>query len=154
MSHAGKNRITVASYNSYEYRQASHQKFKAAVDADGREHYAVSHYLSGVAIECMLRAYRWSIDPSWDAKHDLRELMKKSGVLARLPENKQGQVRDALVEIAVRWSISHRYAPDDRLEAYLKKTLGGGSPRILKDNSDYMLNRVEFVLAECDKKCP
>jgi len=144
----------VPAYNKYEYRRASHEKFHAAVDAHQNGHYAVSHYLAGVAIECMLRAYRWAIDPSWHERHDLRELMRASGVLQRLSPVKQGVVRDCLNEVALRWSVSHRYVPQDRLKAYLVRILLLQSSRVLQDNSEYMLALADRIIVECDKRCP
>ncbi|HTQ08560.1 MAG TPA: hypothetical protein VMI31_00670, partial [Fimbriimonadaceae bacterium] len=85
---------------------------------------------------------------------DLRELMKKSGVLQRLTPAKQSVVRDALNEIAVRWVIAHRYAPEDRLEAYLRSILPMYASRVLKRNSETMLQLTELILRECDRKCP
>ena len=144
----------MATYNKFEYRRASHEKFNAAVCAESGGHYAVSHYLAGVSVECMLRAYRWAIDPSSDVKHDLRKLMKNSGVLEKLPAKHQSIVRDALIEIARRWTISHRYAPADRLETYLKVILARSGKRLLRDNSNEMIGFAQLVLTECDKRCP
>ncbi len=145
----------MASYNKHEYRRASHEKFGAASDAFLSGHYAVSHYLAGVSVECMLRAFRWAIDPRFDAKHDLKELTKKSGVLIRLPAAKQAGVRDALNAMAVRWSVSHRYAPEDRLETYLKLILPNeGKSKILKTNANDMLEWNQLILTECDPRCP
>lgn len=144
----------MASFNKNEYRRASHQKFNAASDADRYGHFAVAHYLAGVSVECMLRAYRWSIDPSWDEKHDLVQLMKKSGVLVRIPARRIDLVSISLNEIARRWSVSHRYAPSDRLEAHLRIVLGRSDRRILRDNSQDMIGFAQAILQECDKRCP
>jgi hypothetical protein len=144
----------VAKYNKHEYRRASHQKFNAAANAHRAGHYTVSHYLSGVAVECMLRAYRWHIDPSWDAGHDLISLMKKSNVLSYLRAGEQARVRDNLNEMARRWSVSHRYAPDDRLEAYLGLKLKRTGSLVLLENSAEMNAMAQEILTECDKRCP
>lgn len=102
----------------------------------------------------MLRAYRWAIDPSWSEKHNLIALAQASGVLLRLSEKKAVQVQAALNELARRWSVSHRYAPSDSLEAYLKEILNRNDQRILRDNSTEMITLAQTILVECDKRCP
>lgn len=129
----------MAAYNKHEYRRAGHEKFRAASAAHVAGHYAVSHYLAGVAVECMLRAFRFAIDPSWDKRHDLLALMKRSGVLGRLPAADQPSVRDAIGEIARRWAIHHRYAPEDRLAASLQRILPIQGRSFLLRNSETMI---------------
>lgn len=144
----------MSKYNKFEYRRASHEKFKAANSAFDAGHYAVAHYLSVVAVECMLRAYRWAKDPSFDGKHDIKELMKQSGVIGFLDEDSRDRVSDALNEVARRWTVSHRYAPADRLEDYLMKAVGMRGNRILIENAEIIMSHTQMILAECDRKCP
>ena len=102
----------------------------------------------------MLRAFRWAKDPNFDGRHDLKVLMKQSGVLGFLKPDGQIVVSNALNEIAVRWSVSHRYAPSDRLESYLKNGIGMKGKNVLNQNADLMIRYTQVILAECDQKCP
>lgn len=142
----------MGAYNSGEYRRASHEKFNAAQDAHALGHYVVSHYLCGVAVECMLRAFRWRIDPSWDSKHNLRELSKKCGVYQRLQKKDPQAFARALNEVVRRWRVSHRYSPSDRLLEDLTrlKIETGKNDRILRNNSNVMLECTQIILKECE----
>ncbi|MGH7192990.1 MAG: hypothetical protein ACREJM_05565 [Candidatus Saccharimonadales bacterium] len=41
--------------------------------------YALAMYCGGLAVESMLRAFRWAEDPSFEGRHDLSELLKQAG---------------------------------------------------------------------------
>lgn len=43
--------------------------------------YALSMYCSGLAVECLLRAFRWREDNSFEGRHDLTDLLKASGMV-------------------------------------------------------------------------
>ena len=49
--------------------------------------YALAIYVGGVAVECLLRAYKGRRDPTFDERHDLLRLFAASGIL-RLDRNK------------------------------------------------------------------
>jgi len=38
-------------------------------------------YCGGLAVECLLRAYRWTEDSTFEGRHDLNDLLKDSGLL-------------------------------------------------------------------------
>src|SRR3954452_6607065 len=43
--------------------------------------FALSMYCSGLAVESLLRAFRWTEDTSFEGRHDLSELLKASRLL-------------------------------------------------------------------------
>jgi len=43
--------------------------------------YALAMYCGGLAVECLLRAFRWTQDPSFEGRHDLSELLRSSRLL-------------------------------------------------------------------------
>jgi hypothetical protein len=47
----------------------------------GEASYALAMYVAGVAVECMLRAFKLRRDPAFDEKHDLRRLFRASGMV-------------------------------------------------------------------------
>ncbi len=69
----------------------------------------------------MLRASRWRIDPSWDEKHDIMALVRQSGSLKSVAPRKQPDFRGLFNHLALRWPISHRYAPSSNLAASLRR---------------------------------
>ncbi len=142
----------MANFNAEEYRRASHEKFNAASHAAQGGHYVVAHYLAGVAVECMLRAFRFQIDRNWDAGHDLTKLLKGSGVLGKVSGSRGGRLQEAFNSLAIRWSVSHRYAPTDRLEKYLfraKLEIGPKETRLRRDTQT-MLQCAQIIIEECE----
>jgi HEPN domain-containing protein len=98
------------------------------------ESYALSMYAAGVAVECMLRAFKLLRDPAFDERHDLQRLFKASGMLqldAQILE-KQGfspyeiqehyhQLQTALNEISLLWANDFRFASEARLRAHVRR---------------------------------
>jgi HEPN domain-containing protein len=133
----------LTSYSSFvnltadEYRWAALARIRAAEQLHEAAIYASAIYLAGVAVECILRAYRVRKDPEFDSRHDLRELLSASGLQDYVPEKRRAQVAAALGDVWARWRNDYRYASDDRVLRDLRDrglTLGiKGDP--LRDNS-------------------
>ena len=99
--------------------------------------YALTIYVGGVAVECLLRAFKGRRDSTFDERHDLLRLFAASGML-RLDRNKLLSLgwTDARIEehrltlqVAVNeiyrlWANSYRFASEERLRAHLKKSTG------------------------------
>jgi hypothetical protein len=99
--------------------------------------FALAIYVGGVAVECMLRAFKGRRDPAFDERHDLLRLFAASGML-RVDRDKlqakqwtedqiDGHLRSlqlAVNEIVKLWSNNYRFASEERLRAYLKKITG------------------------------
>jgi HEPN domain-containing protein len=43
--------------------------------------YALMMYCGGLAVESLLRAFRWAADPTFEGRHDLSDLLKSSRLL-------------------------------------------------------------------------
>jgi hypothetical protein len=78
-------------------------------------------YLAGVAVECILRAYRMKRHPEFSSRHDLAELLKASGLVDFVPEKRKREVSVALGDVWARWKNEYRYASDQRLLSDLKR---------------------------------
>src|SRR5258708_1067229 len=78
-------------------------------------------YLAGVAVECILRAYRMKRPPEFSSRHDLTELLKASGLVDFVPEKRKREVSVALGDVWARWKNEYRYASDQRLLSDLKR---------------------------------
>jgi hypothetical protein len=52
-----------------ERMRQAHRLFKAS------DSYALAMYCGGLAVECILRAFRWDKDRSFEGRHDLQELL-------------------------------------------------------------------------------
>jgi len=97
-----------------------------------RNAYALSMYCSGLAVECLLRAFRWKEDQSFEGRHDLKSLLRASKILRvndehmrRRGKNEEEilrpsrEFRAAMNEIVILWHNNLRFASEARLKAHL-----------------------------------
>ena len=117
--------------------------------AGGSKHFSTAIYVAGVAVECILRAYRLKQDPQFDSRHDLADLLRESGFVGFVPEKRKREVSAALGEVWARWKNEYRYASDRRLLGDLKtRRLTAGikgdqlkeSARIVIENAYELIN--------------
>ena len=104
-----------------DYRHAALERIEAARRLHAQGLYCESIYLSGVATECILRAYRVRRDPSFDTRHDLVELLRASNLERLVPRKRRAQLAAALGDIWARWKNDYRYASSARLSSALRK---------------------------------
>ena len=123
--------------------------------------YALAMYCAGVAVECLLRAFRWHKDPSFEGRHDLEDLLKSSDLLRIHDDHMRRKgvseeqvidyairLRAAMNEVIVLWHNSLRYASEASLRAFLKRIdrLHGIRGDALKKNALDLLNAAQTVL--------
>ncbi|MBI3412183.1 MAG: hypothetical protein HY040_27955 [Planctomycetes bacterium] len=98
------------------------------------ESFALAMYVAGVAIECLLRAFKGRKSGVFDERHDLRLLFHASGIIKigidgphakglteKDLEVYRRELQAALLEICLLWSNDLRFASEDRLRSHLKK---------------------------------
>jgi len=96
--------------------------------------YAVAIYVGGVAVECLLRAFKARRNPLFDERHDLLKLFSASGMLRINREilNAKGwsdvvidkhleSLRLAVNDVDRIWDNSYRFVSERRLRTHLKK---------------------------------
>src|SRR6476660_7268068 len=120
-----------------DYYQAGVERMKQAwilYREEDSASFALAMYTSGVAVEAMLRAFKLLRDPTFDEKHDLKRLLKSSGMLNINPDLLRArglteeQARDhfielqrSLHEVYIPWANDYRFAFESRLKANLKQ---------------------------------
>jgi hypothetical protein len=99
--------------------------------------FALAIYVGGLAVECLLRAFKARRDPTFDDRHDLLRVFAASGML-RVDRDKlraaqwtddriDGHLqtlRLAANEIFRLWANNYRFASEERLQSHLKKITG------------------------------
>lgn len=137
-----------------EYFFAARQNLEAALLAHEADLYVASHYLAGVAVESILRAYRWQINEEWDGRHFLARLLRESRLLSRVPTAASESFEEHFYELSRRWSNEHRYASDAKLLKYLNSIGAGRNFKgdKLRENSRIMTNAANFIVALGAKK--
>ncbi|MBM3957739.1 MAG: HEPN domain-containing protein [Gemmatimonadetes bacterium] len=130
------------------YRRAAEERAAEAVGLHGEGRYALAHYVAGLAVECMLRAYRVRVDPQFDSRHDLRELCRAARFYQFLPTEDAPRVSAALAVVADRWRNDHRYRDERELRHWLKDLGRDRHVRgdILKHSSREIVNAAVVVV--------
>ena len=114
------------------------QYFRAGLERieDARVLYLHERFVlsaSGLAVECLLRAFYWRKNPEFDARHDLLRLFKESGIAAAETARLQKRsivddvARKVLIELfaardtVVRlWSNDYRFAAEAEIRSRLR----------------------------------
>jgi hypothetical protein len=99
--------------------------------------FALAIYVGGVAVECLLRAFKGRRDPTFDEKHNLLRLFAASGMLHVDHEKlrKKGwsdaqiethlrALQAAVNEVVPLWANNYRFASEERLRSHLKQLTG------------------------------
>ncbi len=149
-------------FRADEYYQASLERTRQAVDLHrGGENYALAMYCAGLAVESMLRAFRWVEDSSFEGRHDLKELLKASGLLKvddeymrrrdeaeEVIEGWGRQLRAAFNEVVALWHNNLRFASEKSLKAHLNRIdrLQGIRGDPLKKNSQNLINAARMIV--------
>jgi len=121
--------------------------------------FALAIYVGGVAVECMLRAFKGRRNPTFDEKHDLLRLFAASGML-RVDRGKlrakqwtdaeiDGHLR--MLQVAVNeifrlWANNYRFASEERLRSHLKKLTG-----YQRIKGDYLKEQARQFLSSAQK---
>lgn len=87
--------------------------------SEGIQHYPLAYYLTGVSVECLLRAYMVLVGATFDEKHDLRKLAQSSQFFSFMPSGQREELEDALAEVYKRWDNGIRYCSKTRLRRFL-----------------------------------
>jgi hypothetical protein len=149
-------------FRDEEYYQAARERLRQAREIhDSKESYALAMYCSGLAVECMLPAFRWQKDPSFEGRHDLEELFRASGLLQaheerarrkRIPEEEiersVAEILDAKDKVMALWQNNLRFASEASLRAYLNRSgrLRGIRGDALRKNSADLLLAAAIIV--------
>jgi len=103
-----------------DYFKAASEYLAALRKLYENKEYVLTHYVSGLAIECLFFAFKFRSDlnATLDERHDLIELAHNSGFFDLVPE-KFKELNAALMLISVRWKNSHRYRSTKALRRYI-----------------------------------
>jgi hypothetical protein len=149
-------------FRAEEYFRAGTERMRQARaihDVGGS--YALAMYCSGLAVECILRAFRWQKDPSFAGRHDLSDLLKASALLdvhathmrrkghsAEDVHEYSLRLRAAMNEVVALWHNNLRFASERSLRTFLNRIdrLRGVKGDALKKNSSELLNAAQTVV--------
>jgi hypothetical protein len=149
-------------FRGEEYFRAGTERMRQArILHNAGASYALAMYCGGLAVECILRAFRWDKDTSFEGRHDLEDLLKSSKLL-RIDENHMRRIgvsefaimeyavvlRAAMNEVIALWHNNLRFASEASLRAFLNRIgrLRGVKGNALKKNAADLLNAAQTVV--------
>lgn len=83
-------------------------------------HYSYAMHTSGLAVECLLRAFRTLKGASFDERHDLWRLWKGTTLAEIRYETSHAQIHQALITISRLWNNGFRFMSQKEMQAFLK----------------------------------
>jgi HEPN domain-containing protein len=107
--------------NAEIYYRAAFERIEDAHLLHEEGHYPFAIYASGLAVECLLRAFRVLKEPSFDERHDLWLLWKNTALSDVHREPSYSQIYQTLMTISRFWNNGHRFASQNALRNFLKR---------------------------------
>lgn len=101
------------------YRSAAKEHLARAQQMFDTEQYFLAHYLSGLAVECHLRAYLRRTTDQFNSRHDLGDLAKEAGFYNIVPQKRAGDFSGKFTTLNQRWRSNHRYHSDREFLDYM-----------------------------------
>ncbi len=133
--------------NAEVYREAALEHVVTARELYDLDRYVLTHYVAGLSVECIFRAYRYRADPVFDARHDLRELYKVSRFADIIP-GEEDEILAALGLVVLRWNNNHRYRSPKSLRKYLTeaKVYRGVKGDFMKESARQIVNAADIIV--------
>jgi hypothetical protein len=149
-------------FTGEEYFRASTERMQQArmIHSAGGSS-ALTMYCAGLAVECLLRAFRWEKDRTFEGRHDLDDLLKASALLRineeqmrrrgasedRIGESSKA-LRAAMNQVVTLWHNNLRFASEGSLRAFLNRIgrLQGIRGDALKKNSSDLLEAAQMII--------
>jgi len=133
---------------SDSYYTAARERIKEAQFLHENRYYILAMYISGLAVECILRAFRLLKDPTFDERHDLWRLWRSTELANVRGEFYHEKIQSSMDTVMALWRNDYRFRSEAALRAYLKKI---GSDRgirgdFLKFNSKTLYEAAEEVV--------
>lgn len=134
-------------FRSETYKIAAEEHITVAVELHTSQRFALAHYVAGLAVECMLRAFKSRLDPILDERHDLNRLARRGRFFDRASETRLPILAAWLGEVVTRWDNGHRYRSESALRKFLtKRRLFVGKGDLLTNSSRRIVNAAVEVV--------
>jgi len=142
------------------YLRSAESHISAGWDLHSRSWYVLSHYVAGLSVECVFRAYRSRIDPQFSGRHDLNVLFDEARFAEILPSDRAARESHlaAIDHLRVYWSNTYRFCSTERLLSHLKKmrlysvVKSRGDDALLRNSSKKMLTDASAIVSLGVKK--
>ncbi len=130
------------------YLEAAQEQIVSARRLHKQRRYPAAIYLAGVAVECLLLAYKIRRNPEFESRHDLRSLLRESGMTDFIRPGERRKLSVQIGNVWARWKNNYRFASYDRLtsEFRILELHKGIKGDILKPNSEIIINSAAEII--------
>lgn len=105
-----------------DYVEAAKERLIEADLLYDRARYALALYVAGVAVESLLRAYIFRLEPRLEAAHNLKLLLNAGNLSSLATQNEYDQIGAEISNLFNRWKNDLRYTSNNRLQRRLKRS--------------------------------
>lgn len=130
--------------------EASPERIEAAEDMRKSNYWAISMYLSGLSVECILQAHAMRAGSAHDAHHDLDAWLSRCSI--RLQDTIRDLAGESWGRVRIIWTNKIRYMSEAGLLGYLRRKgsyvyggIRGGGDSIIKVNAERLQRAAETV---------
>jgi len=106
-----------------------------------RDYFA--HYLSGLAVKCLLRAYLRIQTDGFESNHSLDYLAHRANFYDLVPVKKVEEYATIMAELTRRWNANHRYFSASDVKIYLHELKADANQR-----GDQFRNNARYALVQ------
>jgi len=130
------------------YYTAARERIKEAQFLHENRYHVIAMYVSGLAVECILRAFRLLKDSTFDQRHDLWLLWKSTELANVHGEFYHEKIQSAMETVMALWRNDYRFRSESALRSYIKKIGGdrGIKGDFLKFNSKTLYEAAEEIV--------
>ena len=104
-----------------DYHDAAWDRINDALFLHTNGYFGLAMYASGVAVECMLRAFRLLRDTSFDERHDLWELWQNTSLADFQTKPYFEKIHSSLGVVVSLWRNDFRFRSEDALRSVLRR---------------------------------
>ncbi len=90
------------------YLEAAQEQVVSARRLHKQRRYPAAIYLAGVAVECLLLAYKTRENPVFESRHDLRNLLRESGMFSFIRPKDRRKLSVQMGDVWARWKNNYR----------------------------------------------
>ncbi len=138
-------------FDALTYLEAAQERVHVAVDLYNiNKSYCEAHYLAGLAVECLLRAYRVRVDPNFDSRHVIQDLVNSAKFYDAIPLGRQIKTAADISEVVLRWRNDHRFRSAKNLRRWLsdQKLYRGIKGDFVKESARKITNAAVSIVSE------
>jgi len=135
--------------NAEDYLEAARDHTASLSGLYAGGHYALTLYVSGLAAECLFRAFRTKKKLPFRSDHVLEPLAEEAGFPAMIQTEDRPRFDAAMADMVIRWRNNHRFRSNTAARRFLKDLAldRGIKGDFLKENARIVSSRAHELVS-------